>query len=55
MIWYACKGWSENVAYYKKVVDPDKWDATWDARWVALWEKRIDILVKTYEIELKPL
>jgi hypothetical protein len=51
LIWYACKEWSENVAYYKEVVDPDKWDA----RWVALWEKRTKILVKTYEIELKPL
>lgn len=27
----------------------------WDARWVPLWERRIDIHVKTYEIELKHL
>jgi len=50
-MWYACREWSENVAYCEEAVDPDRWDA----RWVPLWETRTDIHVKTYEIELKPL
>ncbi len=50
-MWYACREWSENVAYCEEAVDPDRWDA----RRVPLWETRTDIHVKTYEIELKPL
>jgi hypothetical protein len=43
LIWYACREWSENVAYYKEAIDLDMWDA----RWVPLWETRTNIHVKT--------
>jgi hypothetical protein len=43
LIWYACREWNENVAYYEEIVDPNKWDA----RWVPLWETRTNINVKT--------
>jgi hypothetical protein len=51
LIWYACKEWNENVAYYKEAIDLNMWDA----KWVPLWETRTDIHVKTYEIKLKPI
>jgi butyrate response factor 1 len=39
------------VAYCEEAVDPD----VWDARWVPLRVTKVEIGVKTYDIELKPL
>jgi hypothetical protein len=39
------------VAYCEEAVDPD----VWDARWVPLRVTKLEIGVKTYDIELKPL